>query len=204
MERKHLPSNLTDEELLALSDKNDAKEVFDSDIYFFVSTFNLQPGENKLAITFLYDLYTRWSKKRMGFKRFHDDVKRMFPVVSVENKIYVCIDSSVAQITKKMVESVQTTFNPKKLNIQKYLERFMTYWGIEKGKSWMDEKQVWDLYLLWKTGKGELSREDFMDGLRAILPMRFNRKNLREFAVDSEKINQKKEASGQEEILSKS
>lgn len=137
---KVLPSQLTDEEILALleSDEVEAEtqEIFDytNDIVPFLSFYKITPGETPVAKKLFYKLYKAYSKEPVSEKSFAYQMGNYISGTSYN--YHVNIDTFA--ISNHIYKAEKTRDKTKSLTYQKHFQWFLTERGVEKGTVWIE------------------------------------------------------------------
>lgn len=142
MTSKILPSQLTDEEILALLDAEDElieDELtqpfeYSNDIVPFLSNYNITPGTTQVSKKLMYKLYKAYSKQPVDPLNF---------TVQVSNYIQHDRDNFLLNIdqfaiSKHIYQAEKTRDKTKSLGFQKHFNWFVEEAQVQKGKVWME------------------------------------------------------------------
>lgn len=138
---KILPSQLTDEEILALLESEEevevvAAEVFDyeGDIVPFLSFYNITPGKTQVSKKLLYKLYKAYSKQPIDKLNFTTQLGNF--ITHDRNHFLINIDQFA--ISKHIYETEKTRDKTKSLTYQKHFNWFMQEGNVQPGNVWLE------------------------------------------------------------------
>jgi hypothetical protein len=153
MESKRLPNEQSLEELLkTLEDTKDESIVgVTDDVFYFISAFNILPGENKVKKGTLHQLYKTWSKQPVNRKVFSEKLAEHFLTAIIMGTHYfkINLDSmSVRKETLKYLEGKKTK-KLKSPHFQKHFEQFLKEHNLKQGKAWVEGFILFYVYDKW-------------------------------------------------------
>lgn len=146
-------TKLTDAEianLLQESNQSHArppKIAFKDDLYLFISTFSLEPGENTVPAKILWQLYKEWSNKPVAQKKFFNFINSLF----TSNLRDVYINRHLFNISKDLEDYLASRIKYKvKYDSQnKHFTNFTKKYIIEDGKDWVTTSYLFEFYRTW-------------------------------------------------------
>lgn len=153
MESKQLPNEQTLEELLKTLEQTKEESIVgvSDDVFSFISTFNILPGNYHVLKSAMYDLYRKWSKDPVTRTKFGLKMNKHFKTYAKGPYIYygLNVDSLlVEKETLKIIESKKRdkTKNP---NWQKHFNDFLNYYKLSKGTNWVQSFVISYFYDQW-------------------------------------------------------
>jgi len=153
MESKRLPNEQSLEELLkTLEDTKDESIVgVTDDVFSFISTFNILPGNETVLKKALYDLYKSWSKDPISSYKFSLKMTKHFKSHMKGPKHYYELNLSSFQIEKETLTLLEkrTIDKTKFPSWQKHFESFLQHYNINKGKAWVQSYVLMHFYDKW-------------------------------------------------------
>lgn len=135
-----LPSQLTDEEILALLNSDEVEEssvqIFDykDDIVPFLSFYNITPGDSPVSKKLLYKLYKAYSKEPLDQLNFNVQVGRF--VSPSRDHFNLNLDNFA--ISNHIYQAEKKRDKTKSLTFQKHFNWFITERGVESGSHWIE------------------------------------------------------------------
>lgn len=140
MTSKFLPSQLTEEEILALLDSDDVGEEtveifnYTDDIVPFLSFYNITPGNTPVSKKLIYKLYKTYSKHPLDERNFNVQTGQF---LSVQHSYYnVNLDNFA--ISNHLYKAEKTRDKTKSLTYQKHFDWFLTERKVERGTKWIE------------------------------------------------------------------
>jgi len=143
-----LPSQLTEEEILALLDSDDVSEekaeIFDytDDIVPFLSFYNITPGVTPVSKRLLYRLYRTYSKQPLDQNEFNIQVGRF--VAGVGYIYNINMDNFA--ISNHIYKAEKTRDKTKSLTYQKHFDWFLKVRKMERGVTWVEGFVLFFIY----------------------------------------------------------
>lgn len=140
MMSKLLPSQLTEEEILALLDSDDAEEQtveifnYKDDIVPFLSFYNITPGNTLVSKKLLYKLYKTYSKHPLEERSFNINVGQFVAPTGAHYNIN--LDNFA--ISNHLYKAEKTRDKTKSLKFQKHFEWFLTEKTVKRGTKWIE------------------------------------------------------------------
>jgi hypothetical protein len=156
MPSKQLPTDYELEELLKLvnSSKDDPHVYGDlepNDIVLFLSTFEIQPGQNLVLHKLIYQLYKLWSKQPLNHQHFSIEMAKFILPKDVDNRHYYLINSSAFKLSAKSYQLIaaKTIDKTKSKNYRRHFDAFLKHYDLKPGKCWLESYLIYYLYDLW-------------------------------------------------------
>ena len=139
---KVLPSQLTDEEILALLDAEDQlwdediTKIFDynDDIVPFLSNYQITPGTTPVSKKLIYKLYRAYSKQPLDQHNFNIQIGKYIS----PGRDHFLINMDQFVVSKHIYEAEKTRDKTKSLAFQKHFNWFVEEAKIEKGRVWIE------------------------------------------------------------------
>lgn len=139
---KVLPSQLTDEEILALLDAEDqlwdedVSQIFDynDDIVPFLSNYQITPGTTPVSKKLLYKLYKAYSKQPLDQHNFNIQIGKYIS----PDRDHFLLNTDQFAVSRYIYEAEKTRDKAKSLTYQKHFNWFITEAGIETGRAWLE------------------------------------------------------------------
>jgi hypothetical protein len=138
---KVLPSQLTDEEILALLESNEEVEVinagvfdYNNDIVPFLSFYNITPGDTKVSKKLVYKLYKTYSKEPLTQHNFTTQIGNYIE----HDRDHFLVNIDQFAISQHIYEAEKTRDKTKSLSYQKHFEWFLSNAGVETGVDWVE------------------------------------------------------------------
>ena len=152
MELKKLPSKYSDTELLSLLD-NKKDEVdntvleYKNDVLLFLTIFNITPGDNKVPLGVIKDLYKSWSKDPLRPQALSRELNKYLPNV---NRYYM-INKQALNISQEAYNLLlQKTYKiTKSPTYRRHFENFLSRFKIIQGDYYMEHYVLYKLYEQW-------------------------------------------------------
>lgn len=135
-----LPSQLSDEELLALLDSDDVVETtteifeYSDDIVPFLSKYNITPGPTPVSKKLLYNLYKTYSSQPMNTIEFNTRVGNF--VTPTRQFFYLNTDNFA--ISKHIYEAETRIDKTKSLTFQRHFDWFLAEANVSRGTKWIE------------------------------------------------------------------
>ena len=86
---KKTPKEISDEELLDGLEEEEADEIFHEDDFLsFLSYYNFQPGEHRVASSVIWTLYKHWSKDPITQDSLYQRLPKYFESVIIRGYKY--------------------------------------------------------------------------------------------------------------------
>lgn len=167
---RQLPNNLTLEELLSTIEKSEEKNIvsYTDDVFSFISHFNINPGENLVLTSVLFDLYKNWSNNPVSKIKFGLKINKHFFKHQKGKRVYYKINLDSIFIEKQTLGILEKN----KINKVKYptwqnhYNKFLDYYKISKGTTWVPHYVLMHFYDKWcykNKKKRLLSEESFFN-----------------------------------------
>jgi hypothetical protein len=137
---KLLPSQLSDEEILALFEAEDSPEpvaeIFEykDDIVPFLSFYQITPGDTPVKKKLLYKLYKTYSKQPLDELNFNVQAGNYL----APSNQYYHINIDTFAISKQIYEAEKKRDKTKSLSYQKHFNWFMEQARVERGRQWIE------------------------------------------------------------------
>jgi hypothetical protein len=139
---KVLPSQLTDEEILALLDAEDqlwdedTSKIFDynDDIVPFLSNYQITPGTTPVSKKLIYKLYKAYSKQPLDQLNFTTQLGNYIS----HDRDHFLLNTDQFAISKYVYEAEKTRDKTKSLTFQKHFNWFLQEAKVEKGRTWIE------------------------------------------------------------------
>lgn len=135
-----LPSQLTEEEILALLDSEEVVEekaaIFDynDDIVPFLSFYKITPGKTPVSKKLLYKLYRTYSKHPLDQKEFSIKVGKFV----IPRGAYYDLNMDNFAISAHLYQAEKTRDKTKSLSYQKHFNWFLAERKVERGIKWIE------------------------------------------------------------------
>lgn len=205
MDQRKLPHQLSEEELI---DAIEAKEepiheqysetleeiinypTMSDDTVGFLSTYNIQPGNDVVLCRMLYDLYKLWSKEPVSKGEFQHEVGKYLLTQQKNDKVYYLLNKNSFRLTEAAFELInqKTIDKSKSLPWRKHFESFLAKYEIKSGNYYIESFALYDLYdeYVYETGKkAPLSQEQFFNMCKVyFLGKRITQNRVTWFGVD--------------------
>lgn len=145
---KILPSQLTEEEILALLDSEDAEEEtaeifnYNDDIVPFLSNYKITPGNVYVSKKMLYKLYKTYSKEPLDLNEFNIQVGRFVEAAGANFKL----NMDNFAISNHIYKAEKARDKTKSLSYQKHFDWFMREAKVEKGTKWIEGFVLFFIY----------------------------------------------------------
>lgn len=185
MNKKPLPQNLTEEELLEQLNGEATIETSGNEILLFISTYNIQPGKESVAVRLLYRLYKNWSKNLMSLSSFSKEMHLIFN----GQQSRLNINQKALKLSKMAQEAFLKKNRPKTKSphYKAHIELFMKQCGVSKGRFWLESAILFDLYDEWcysNNRRTQLNVNTLTSLLKIYLKYKRVKNTLIVFAVD--------------------
>lgn len=139
---KILPSQLTDDELLAILESeeitinNDVVNIFDydDDIVPFLSNYKITPGFTQVSKKLLYKLYKAYSKQPLDNLNFNVKIGGYLS----HDRDHYLINIDQFAISSHIYETQKTKDKTKSISFQKHFDWFTTESKVKQGKVWLE------------------------------------------------------------------
>lgn len=153
MGSKQLPNEQSLEELLKTLEETKEESIVgvSDDVFIFISTFNILPGNETVLKKAMYDLYKNWSKDPVSSYTFSLKMTKHFKTHMKGPKHYYELNLNSFQIEKETLVLLEKTSSQriKSPNWQKHFESFLQHYGISKGKTWVQSFVLMHFYDKW-------------------------------------------------------
>lgn len=196
MPKAILPSQLTEEEILAMLASEDDEvvpkaEIFDysDDIVPFLSFYNITPGKTQVSKKLLYKLYKTHSKNPVPELNFNTVAGRY--VEGTRNHYLLNTDNFI--ISQHIYTAEKTRDKTKSLTYQKHFDWFMEQRGVERGVSWVEGFILFYIYKDFCRSRKVKPKLGYVN-FHKFLKLHFRFKRMREnrslwFSVDYKTAN---------------
>lgn len=190
MALKSLPHKLSNEDLLKALEKEDSREVIlegRNDVLPFLSHYNIEPGDYKVAKRAIFDLYRKWSDEPVTKTVFAREFTKYIPY---EHSNFHFINIKAIEIGYKTFQLIQDHKYDKRKNPKHraHFEKFLSTFDIKKGDIWIEGFVLFYLYDKWtyETKKQHyIGRKYFNMFLQLYLPnKRIGSSKMKIFKVD--------------------
>lgn len=142
-------TKLSEEELLNLIE-NESEELIESDYHEFISSYNLKPGNVKIPIKLVKNLYIKWNKSKKTNSEF---LKLLHEDFNIE-KGYIFLEKSPIDYIEntKLLRNINKIDKIKSSYYQKHFEKYLKSYNIKRGNLWIKwyilnhfyDKWVWE------------------------------------------------------------
>lgn len=160
MASRKLPSNEELEELLKLAEKDDfsyetpKEEALAhklDDTIRFLTTFNIQPGDNYVRKSALYQIYRKWSHSPIGVNKFATIVGSYIPFSTKGPHTYYRVNLKASELSIEVYKNIEDTSidKNKSKNWRVHFENFLNKFSITKGTYWIESYMLYYLYDKW-------------------------------------------------------
>lgn len=179
------------------------KIAFKEDLYLFVYTFSLEPGENPVPAKILWQLYKEWSNKPVPIKKFFNFINSLLGNnQQASNNELIYINRGLANISKDLEDYLASKLKYKvKYDSQnKHFTNFLNKYIIEDGKDWVTTSYLFDLYRSWVTRirkANTLGFEQFEEFCKHYFKFTETKPQTK-VAINIERMNVKKNTSNKE------
>ncbi len=135
-----LPSQLTEEEILALLESDDVEEgtaeIFDykDDIVPFMGFYKITPGNSLVSKRLLYKLYKAYSKQPLDNLNFNIQIGTY--VSHTKDHFHLNLDTFA--ISQAVYQAEKIRDKTKAIAYQKHFEWFVTEANVQKGTNWIE------------------------------------------------------------------
>lgn len=135
-----LPSQLTEEEILALLDsdevEDDTAQIFDykDDVVPFMGFYKITPGHNLVSKKLLYKLYKAYSKQPLDNLNFNIQLGQYLQPAA--NHFHINQDTFA--ISQAVYQAEKTRDKTKAIVYQKHFDWFITEGQVQKGTFWIE------------------------------------------------------------------
>jgi hypothetical protein len=151
---KRLPSEQSLDELLKTLEESEEKNIVgvtSDDVFSFISTFKILPGNENVLKNSLYELYRNWSNDPVTRSKFGVSISKHFLSHQIGPKQYYKINTSSLNIQKETLihiekRKVDRTKSP---SWQKHFNDYLTFYNIEKGNTWVQSFVLFHFYDKW-------------------------------------------------------
>lgn len=156
MERKRLPNEHSDDELLelvhGLEDEEVQHQEVDSvfkDVRSFVLAINLKPGKNLVPSKLLYKVYKNWSKEPVTKRMFLEVINTLFKTSS--NSLYVWLNENSIDISFKLHQKLRLKrkFALASPGHRQHIVKFFNEKEILDGDMWIPAYVLYHMYDKW-------------------------------------------------------
>jgi hypothetical protein len=153
MGSKRLPNEQSLEELLKTLEETKDENIVGvtDDVFIFISTFNILPGNETVLKQSVYTLYKNWSKDPISKYSFSIKMSKHFKVHMKGPRYYYEINLNSFQVEKEtlvLLEKSKTNIT-KRPSGQKHFESFLKHYDIKKGKVWVQSFVLMHFYDKW-------------------------------------------------------
>ena len=197
MGSKRLPNEQTLEELLKTIEESQDESIVgvSDDVFIFISTFNILPGNNRILKRTMYALYRSWSKTPSSKQGFGRRMCEHFESTYSQGKEYYKINIDSFTVKK---ETLQLIESKKKERVkypfwQNHFQSYLLFFGIKKGNVWIDSFVLYHIYQKWcydNNRKTTLSKHEFHKFCKLYFKIKRNIQNNEIwFAVNKEFVD---------------
>ena len=177
-------SEKTIEELLNELEKSEPTKVVEvkkrtreSDIFKFLTKFNVEPGVNLIERKILYNLYKKYSESPVKEKKFYSQLKNYLKA----SKSYFHINQKSLDLSERVLNMLtppSKRSTTKMIPLQMHFNNFLKKYDIKPGKKpnhiWVSAKTLYDLYDEWSYGirkKRPLNYKQFISLCKVYFPI---------------------------------
>jgi hypothetical protein len=151
---KRLPSEQSLDELLKTLEDSEEKNIVGvttDDVFSFISTFNILPGNEPVLKNSLYNLYRNWSNEPLSRNSFGVRMSKHFLSHQIGPKQYYKLNTTSLAIEKETLNYIekQKVDRTKSPSWQKHFKDYLEFYKIEKGKTWVQSFVLFHFYDKW-------------------------------------------------------
>lgn len=151
---KRLPSEQSLDELLNTLERSEEKSIVgptSDDVFSFISTFNILPGDEPVLKNVIYELYKNWSNDPLNRVKFGIKMSKHFLNHQIGPKQYYKLNTSSLTIQKETLIHVEKrkVDRTKSPSWQKHFNDYLGYHKITKGKTWVQSFVLFHFYDKW-------------------------------------------------------
>lgn len=153
MELKKLPSKYSDTELLSLlnlkkDDEDNTVLEYKNDILSFLTIFNITPGDERVPMSVIKELYFNWSKSPLKGKALSRELNKYLPNIQYKyfllNRKAISISQEAYSLLEKRTQKI--TRSP---NFRRHFENFLNRFKITQGDYYIEHYVLYKLYEQW-------------------------------------------------------
>ena len=151
MSVKKSPHSLKTDELLDLLDGKevieDVKVEYKNDILGFISTFGIEPGEEKIKQHTLFTIYKAWSQDPLKKTEFLAQMRDFLPTSRISNSYGFAINQSAIKLTHAAYKHF-TNENHQLSGRRrtKHFENFLKFHSLTPGERWIHFEILYFIY----------------------------------------------------------
>lgn len=129
----------------APDDKAIMGEKYKNDVLGFLSTFNIQPGEDTIKGNTLYSIYKVWSKEPLPKNTFYREVNNFLPE---KTPTFYKINQNVIKLTHEAYSRFKQERNIKLKNKTwtRHFEDFLLYYSLKTDNFWIEGPILYFIY----------------------------------------------------------
>lgn len=145
---KVTPNSLETEELLELIEDAESQvepqlTVYKNDILAFISTFDIQPGEDKIKAHTLYSIYKVWSKDAILKRQFCLAISQFFEL----NAGFYKINQNAIKLTHEAYSKFKKENRKlKSKHWTNHFENFLLFYSLKSEDFWIDAPLLYFIY----------------------------------------------------------
>lgn len=153
MESKQLPNEQTLEELLKTLEQTKEESIVgvSDDVFSFISTFNILPGNEPVLKNAVFDLYKSWSNDPVSRTSFGLKMNKHFQGYSTAGRNYYKLNINSIQVERETLLAIQKhkIDKTKYPNWHKHFNDFLSHYNILKGTTWVQSFVIAHFYDQW-------------------------------------------------------
>ncbi len=183
MSKKKAPNNYELDELLDLLDQESPEikeEAFikdDDEVLGFISYYNIKPGENRVSVTLLKELFRKWTNSSISSDLFFKEFSKYFTRYCDAKRAYYGLNLDSLALAEKAKKVLLKKPNRTKSKTAKlHFEGFLGHYNISEGNLWVSLSSVYVLYNKWTTTKSASKTTLSKASLRKFMDLYFESK----------------------------
>lgn len=183
-----LPSTISTEDLLKELEKTPVQEQLEipkpkkeNDIMRFLTTFNIEPGDQMIERKIIYKLYEQYSQDPVGEKKFYKLLAKYITTTNGKRtRVFFNINQKSLDLSEKVTNLLKPRTRPstKMIPLQMHFNNFVKKYELKAGKKpnfiWVSTKVLYDLYDEWVFAirkKKPLSYKEFTNFCKIYFPI---------------------------------
>lgn len=162
MQKNRLLSDISDEELISLIDKdNSQNNEYRNDVLEFLSAHGFRQGSERIKKSIISDLYKEWSQNPISGHALGLELSRCFEC----SGNYYHIDKTSISLLNKLFEKKRSSRKIASKKWKQHFENYLKHYNITPGTFFVKNEVLYNLYDKWtyKNGnKNPLGSDQFL------------------------------------------